>query len=69
VRAEYGTNSRRLVYLETTHDPGNLSRLNLNIPPRSYDRPHCAVSRAHVPEEPKRRGRATEAVLADFTDP
>jgi FAD/FMN-containing dehydrogenase len=35
VRAAYGTNYDRLVELKTKYDPGNLFRVNLNIPPRA----------------------------------
>jgi FAD/FMN-containing dehydrogenase len=33
LRASYGANYDRLVALKTTYDPGNLFRMNLNIPP------------------------------------
>jgi FAD/FMN-containing dehydrogenase len=35
LRASYGANYDRLVDLKTTYDPGNLFRVNLNIPPRA----------------------------------
>jgi FAD/FMN-containing dehydrogenase len=35
LRASYGSNYDRLVALKTTYDPGNLFRMNLNIPPRT----------------------------------
>ncbi|MCD6033180.1 MAG: linked oxidase domain protein [Thermomicrobiales bacterium] len=35
LRASYGPNYDRLVALKTQYDPGNLFRMNLNIPPRT----------------------------------
>ncbi|MGH2614315.1 MAG: FAD-binding oxidoreductase [Thermomicrobiales bacterium] len=35
LRASYGANYDRLVDLKTKYDPGNLFRMNLNIPPRA----------------------------------
>lgn len=35
LRASYGANYDRLVDLKTRYDPGNLFRMNLNIPPRA----------------------------------
>jgi FAD/FMN-containing dehydrogenase len=34
VRASYGANYDRLVAAKTMYDPGNLFRMNNNIPPR-----------------------------------
>jgi FAD/FMN-containing dehydrogenase len=34
VRAAYGANYERLVELKQRYDPGNLFRMNQNIPPR-----------------------------------
>jgi FAD/FMN-containing dehydrogenase len=34
LRASYGENYDRLVELKSKYDPGNLFRMNLNIPPR-----------------------------------
>jgi hypothetical protein len=33
LRDAYGSNYDRLVAIKTQHDPGNLFRMNLNIPP------------------------------------
>jgi FAD/FMN-containing dehydrogenase len=35
LRASYGANYDRLIELKSRYDPGNLFRMNLNIPPRA----------------------------------
>jgi FAD/FMN-containing dehydrogenase len=35
LRDAYGSNYDRLVAIKTQYDPGNLFRMNLNIPPTS----------------------------------